>query len=108
MHRSMKITATLATTALLVLILAVPALAASPQRRCEDVGGTYSKERGTAECTITETPGNNQGGVTKEVTESQKGSFTSAHEEESSRCVDNNGGLHCPSGRQGGGDVFPI
>src|SRR5687767_12988318 len=108
MHRSMKMLAALAAGVLLVLVLAVPAFAESPEQRCEDLGGTYSKDRGTASCVISETPGNNQGGVTKDTTESQKGSFTSSHEEESARCVNNSGGVHCPSGQQGGGDVLPI
>jgi hypothetical protein len=103
-----RLTVVGATILLLAVALAAPASAISPQQRCEELGGTYGKDRGTATCTIVETPGNNQGGVTKDTTESQKGSFTSAHEEDSATCVNNKGGEHCPSGRQSGGSVLPL
>ena len=108
MHDVSRIAVVVAIVGLLALVVAAPAIAISPEQRCEELGGTYTKVRGTATCTIAEAPGNNQGGVTKETTESQKGSFTSAHVEESSKCVNNKGGEHCPSGQQTGGSVLPL
>ncbi len=82
-----------------LFVSAGAALAASPQQECEAAGGTFSKTRGTQTCTFSETPGNNQGGVTKDTDVSQKGSSRSSHPEESQHCVTNNGGTHCPSGQ---------
>lgn len=70
------------------------ALAESPAQECEATGGTFAKEQGTQTCTITTTPGKNQGGVTKVEEESQKGSSRSSHPEEESKGVSNRGGFH--------------
>lgn len=71
------------------------ASAASDADECADAGGVYENDRGTKSCIITETPGNNQGGVTKTDEDSQKGSFSSSHELEEEDCVRNHGGDHC-------------
>lgn len=73
----------------------VSAFAASPRAECEAAGGTFSKSGGTQTCTISETPGNNQGGVTKEDSTSQKGSSRSSHPSTNEKCVNNKGGRHC-------------
>ena len=81
--------------AMALSLMAVSAFAASPRAECEAQGGTFSKSGGTQTCTISETPGNNQGGVTKEDSTSQKGSSRSSHPSTNSKCVNNNGGRHC-------------
>lgn len=83
---------------LLVGVALVPlaAHAMSNQEYCEQVlGGTYYNDNGTKYCVTSDTPGNNQGGVTKTDTEGQKGSFSSSHDRTSEDCVNNNGGSHC-------------
>ena len=84
-----------ARTAALALTMSGSALAASPRAECEAMGGTFSKSGGTQTCTIVETPGNNQGGVTKEDSTSQKGSSRSSHPSTNEKCVNNQGGRHC-------------
>ena len=71
--------------------------AISDREACEtqDPPGVYTKEGGISTCTVATTPGKNQGGVTKEQEESQKGSFKSSHPPEEENCVVNNGGAHC-------------
>lgn len=76
-------------------LTAVGAFAASPRAECEAQGGTFSKSGGTQTCTIAEAPGNNQGGVTKEESTSQKGSSRSSHPSDTEKCVNNSGGRHC-------------
>ena len=76
-------------------LVPLTASAISPEQECELAGGTFTKEKGTQTCTFVETPGKNQGGVTKTETESQKGSSRSAHPEEEEDCVVNRGGTHC-------------
>lgn len=90
-----RLVLTLLLAVALVMAFAAPAMAISPEQECVLAGGTYEKVGGTQTCTFTETPGNNQGGVTKETDESQKGSSRSSHPEEEEDCVDNNGGTHC-------------
>lgn len=89
------------TASLFVMLFAltVGASAISPQQECEEAGGTFTKVQGTQTCTFSETPGNNQGGVTKDTEESQKGSSRSSHPSEEETCVNNNGGEHCPAGQ---------
>lgn len=101
MTKSTRAKVLLFLVAALVASIALTSTAISPREECEAAGGTYEKVRGTQTCTFTTTPGNNQGGVTKEETDSQKGSSRSSHPEETSTCVNNNGGLHCPPGQQG-------
>jgi hypothetical protein len=86
---------------LMLPLLAGTAFAISPRDECELAGGTFSKVQGTQTCTFSETPGNNQGGVTKDTDVSQKGSSRSSHPEEEQFCVNNRGGEHCPAGQQG-------
>ena len=81
--------------ALAAVVFAPVAPAASPQSQCEAQGGVFQNVNGTKTCTITTTPGNNQGGVTKEETQSQKGSFNSSHPRTEEDCVVNRGGSHC-------------
>jgi hypothetical protein len=70
--------------------------AISPREYCETVlGGTYQNVNGTKTCVTSDTPGKNRGGVTKEETTSQKGSFNSSHPREEEDCVNNRGGSHC-------------
>ena len=90
-----------ALVALLMLpVLGGTAYAISPRDECEQAGGTFTKVQGTQTCTFSETPGNNQGGVTKDTDVSQKGSSRSSHPEETEFCVNNRGGEHCPAGQQ--------
>ena len=84
-----------------VMSVALTTTAISPQEECEQAGGTYVKVQGTQTCTFVEVPGNNLGGVTKEDNDSQKGSSRSSHPEETSVCVNNSAGPHCPPGQQG-------
>jgi hypothetical protein len=70
--------------------------AISPREYCETVlGGTYQNVNGTKTCVTSDTPGRNRGGVTKEETTSQKGSFNSSHPQQEEDCVNNRGGSHC-------------
>ena len=82
---------------LAAVALGIPSSAGaiSPRDECENQGGVFFKVGGTQTCLISTTPGNNQGGVTKEESESQKGSSRSSHPEETERCVNNRGGRHC-------------
>ena len=95
--RKLVVLLALAAAIMTVLALTTPtASALSPQDYCEQVlGGTYANVQGTKTCVTSETPGKNQGGVTKEETDSQKGSFNSSHPREEEDCVVNNGGTHC-------------
>lgn len=70
---------------------AAPALAISDQQACEEAGGTFVKERGTAECQFPVGKSHNV------KTTSQKGSFQSSHEE-----TFTNPGGNQPPGQQGG------
>jgi hypothetical protein len=85
----------------LVLVLGfglvfVPAVnAVESKQECEAQGGIYANDQGTKSCTITTTPGNNQGGVTKTNETEQKGSFSSSHPRDEEDCVNNGGGSHC-------------
>ena len=82
--------------ALLGLGRATGAGALSPREYCETVlGGTYANVQGTKTCVVADPPGNNQGGVVKQETTSQKGSFSSSHPREEEDCVVNRGGSHC-------------
>ncbi len=91
----------IALLALLMLpVLTGTAYAISPQQECEQAGGTFVKVGGTQTCTFSETPGKNQGDVTKDTDVSQKGSSRSSHLEEDAYCVNNKGGGHCPAGQQ--------
>lgn len=85
-----KSTAALVSGALL-LATAAPAFGASDEQACEAEGGTYVKERGTAECQF---PVGNSDNVK---TVSQKGSFGSSHDEGFT-----NPGGNPPPGQQGG------
>lgn len=71
------------------------ALAISDADACDEQGGVYENYQGTKTCTITTSPGNNQGGVTKDESHAVKGSFSSSHPHETEDCVNNNGGSHC-------------
>ena len=78
-------------TSLALAVPAAPAFAISDEQACEDQGGTFVKERGTAECQF---PVGNSHNVK---TVSQKGSFGSSHDE----TLTNPGGNQ-PPGQQGG------
>lgn len=85
------------TGTLLVLgaLAALPATAISPAEECENDGGTLVKEKGTFTCV--KSPGNNQGGVTKET--SQKGAYDkSSHEQEECNVKDGET-VNCPPGK---------
>lgn len=100
MNRSTKVKVVLWLVFAILASFAVMATALSPTDECELAGGVFSKVSGTQSCTFSDTPGNNQGGVTKETEVSQKGSSRSSHPEDLKKCVDNNGGEHCPAGQQ--------
>jgi len=70
---------------------AAPALATSDAQACEDAGGTFVKDQGTASCQF---PVGNSDNVK---TTSQKGSFGSSHDE-----TRTNPGGNQPPGQQGG------
>lgn len=84
-----------AVTLAALALLPLTAGALSDQQACEQSGGVYSNDQGTKSCTYSDAPGNNQGGVVKTDTDSQKGSFSSSHPTTTSDCVNNNGGSHC-------------
>ncbi len=74
-----------------LMLPAAPALAASDAQACEDAGGTFVKDGGTASCQF---PVGNSDNVK---TTSQKGSFESSHGE-----TRTNPGGNQPPGQQGG------
>jgi hypothetical protein len=74
-----------------LMVPAAPALAISDAQACDEAGGTFVKEQGTAECQF---PVGKSGNVK---TTSQKGSFQSSHQEEFT-----NPGGNQPPGQQGG------
>lgn len=98
MKRSTQVKVVLWLVIAILASFALSATAISPRDECELAGGAFTKVGGTQTCSFTETPGNNQGGVTKETDLSQKGSSRSSHPEDSKQCVDNRGGEHCPAG----------
>ena len=100
MKRSTKVKVVLWMVMAILASFAILASALSPTDECELAGGVFDKVSGTQSCTFSDPPGNNQGDVVKETEISQKGSSRSSHPEDTARCVDNNGGTHCPAGQQ--------
>lgn len=94
MHRH-KLGWVVASASVVALAFAGVALAQSDAQACEDMGGVYVNDNGTKSCTLSDPPGNNQGGVVKTDTDRQKGSFSSSHELYEGDCVKNHGGTHC-------------
>ena len=99
MSKSTQVKVVLWLVIALLATFILSAAALSPTNECEGAGGTFTKTGGTQTCTFTDTPGNNQGGVTKETDVSQKGSSRSSHPEDTKKCVNNSGGEHCPAGQ---------
>ena len=91
MKRAARRTAGAAALAIGLMVPAVPAFAASDAQACEDAGGTFVKEQGTASCQF---PVGNSDNVK---TTSQKGSFESSQGE-----TRTNPGGNQPPGQQGG------
>ncbi len=91
MKRTMRRAAAAGVLALGLMVPASPAMAESDAQACEDAGGTFVKEQGTAECQF---PVGNSHNLK---TTSQKGSFESSHGEERT-----NPGGNQPPGQQGG------
>jgi len=75
MKRAARRTAGAAALAIGLMVPAAPAFAASDAQACEDAGGTFVKEQGTASCQF---PVGNSDNVK---TTSQKGSFESSQGE---------------------------
>ncbi len=91
MKRAARRIAGAAALAVGLMVPAAPALAASDAQACEEAGGTFVKDGGTASCQF---PVGNSDNVK---TTSQKGSFGSSHDE-----TRTNPGGNQPPGQQGG------
>jgi hypothetical protein len=76
---------------------AAPPVHAAPsdEEACPSSEGcVYTKEQGVAQCTCPNPPPDNDK-VSKTEESSQKGSFKSSHETDTSSCVTNPSGPHC-------------